>query len=292
MLTVYFDTSFFHRLGKAGSIAAQQTIDELNQLQVRHVLSPTLLQELLTWENEPQRDRVIVKSTAVFEIPPLRLTELGWDVLLTKGQDRELAANRIREFNEGLLVAESHALLATASLTDEQDKAVLEAGKDGLIDAGFLVPGEALDPLKLLERGKAMYELHIGEPLPDPLSPDFMTKVEEQLRRVFGNEVVDRGTNERALNRQTLGASERPYGVVTGSAGRKARKKLSASLRDTTHMSRFIVHSDEIDLLQIDGPQMAKLRSMPSHPLGPFRDRVFVANSLNEALTAVQQRTR
>ncbi len=65
--TVYFDTNFFVWLARATETTANNAIDKLNALGVRHVLSEILIQELLTCTNKPEYDESLIKRTQRFQ---------------------------------------------------------------------------------------------------------------------------------------------------------------------------------------------------------------------------------
>ena len=96
--TVYFDTQFYVRLANADETLASKTIDQLNNLQVRNVLSQTILYELLKKSNKPEKDIILFERINRFVIPsftikPLFVEEsptLSWDMLLICGQERRV----------------------------------------------------------------------------------------------------------------------------------------------------------------------------------------------------------
>jgi predicted nucleic acid-binding protein len=59
IFTVYFDTQFYVRLANTDETLASKTIDKLNNLQVRHVLSQTIVFELLKKSTKPEKDKIL-----------------------------------------------------------------------------------------------------------------------------------------------------------------------------------------------------------------------------------------
>jgi len=87
MVTVYFDSNFYVWLARElDDDIADHCIAELNALQVRHVVSLPLVQELFSSTARPAANRRLHSRVTRLAVPPLALTaDFAWDALLGLG---------------------------------------------------------------------------------------------------------------------------------------------------------------------------------------------------------------
>src|SRR5690606_2326848 len=60
---------------------------------------------------------------------------------------------------------------------------------------------------------------------------------------------------------------DRDLRLMEGVISPKSKTRFSSSLRDCGHMAIFASFSDEIDLLQVDGPKMNEIWDRPDHAM-------------------------
>jgi hypothetical protein len=87
------------------------------------------------------------------------------------------------------------------------------------------------------------------------------------------------------LNDSVTNSEDRPYQVAAGVADSGTKRKLAHTLRDSEHMKTFILHKDEIDLLQVDRAQLNLIKNVrPMHRLVEvgLSERCFTVSSLYE----------
>jgi len=86
MITVYFDSNFYVWLAREDD-GADPCVASLNALQVRHVVSVPLVQELFSSSPRPDANRRLHSRVTRLAIPPLELiADFTWDALLRPPQ--------------------------------------------------------------------------------------------------------------------------------------------------------------------------------------------------------------
>jgi predicted nucleic acid-binding protein len=298
--TVYFDTSFFVQLSCADESLADTVIDELNSLQVRHVLSETILSELLTKTTVPDRDATLVERVGMFNIPPFQTrADLDWIYLLVTGQEREAVADAFRRVDAEMVKAVSWSLMARRLANGKPDSRLLESAKDLLQKFGF--PEDlSKDTNQTVTASKALVE-KINQLLPEELkikhidwpddaSPENLSKLSEQLIAQISPAHKKLIEDDYKLQESVTRSEDRPYQVAADIATDNIKKRLANTFRDTKHMRHLITHRDEIDILQVDRSQWEMInRTNPPHFLAEqgLSERCFFASSLKEVAVKV-----
>ena len=88
-ITIYFDTSFYVQLCRLDKAQADELLDKLNMLNVRHVVSDAILKELLSSADRSEKDALLFERVNGFAIPPLLIGDFPfWKALLIEGDER------------------------------------------------------------------------------------------------------------------------------------------------------------------------------------------------------------
>jgi hypothetical protein len=292
MVTVYLDTSFFVWLARANDEDAQDTLQRLNDLGVRHVLSLGLVKELCSSQARPELNRRLYNRVQSFAILPLKIPEdIGWELLLAPPQFSSI----LREVDDLATVAHSQGLVAGKVLSKDQQDEWNQANQ-GVVrqlqdDQGrwdqqralafakqLLEPLQALNPSLDLGSVLVMFD----QPAVDPMA------LHDRLMEVIGSENVARLKQEQELQRSVTATDNRPLEVALGRETNA--KALANTYRDAEHMHLFVQHADEIDYLQVDGPQEQQIKKRsPKHYLVTLglHERCFSAKDLEEVCTKI-----
>jgi hypothetical protein len=297
--TVYFDTNFFVWLAKATEKAADATVEKLNALGVRHVLSDILLQELLTSANKPDRDELLFKRTKRFGIAPYRTNEnLMWEGLLSTGVARKAAADWFVLTDNLQTEAISHSIMArrmfSGRVNSEQFDQLSRATTPFLEEMGFSPKLE--DSQHNIQALQDFIE-RLGNLLPEEiglrnfkLSGD-ATEDSKRLLDLLDPDACKGAQESNLLNESTTASEDRPYQVASALADATTRRSLGHTIRDAEHMKTFVLHQDQIDFLQVDRAQLNQInRRNPPHRLAELglANRCFTAASLDDAIRIIE----
>ncbi len=289
-LTSYFDTSFYVNLLRAEENEATSTVEELNRLGVRHVLSDVLVRELLSNPNTHARDRHLFERIQKFDKAPYCTAEsLNWDFLLESGSDRKAVADIFTGLDEMLTLAHSYSAITRRKNTNDEQRQLSEAAKPFLRELGF--PDDFSDTERTMKAGVDMLR-GFGINLPDGLSTDDPKKLSEQLFGMLSEDEFKNVQNDQKLKSSSTNSDNRTFQVAIGVASDKTRKRLANDFRDTDHMLVFFNHQTQIDYLQIDLVHAKRLKTIkPLHYLVEegLADRCFSANSLLETVECVKR---
>jgi hypothetical protein len=302
--TVYFDTNFFIWLRKANEAVATEVVNSLNTLQVRHVLSDVIIRELLTSENKADTDKILVERIQRLELRPYCTNSyLAWEVLISPGRERKFVADLFKMFDAMLTEANSHSIIARRIARGE-----VNAGKMSELEKSmqpFLDKhGFSLNPEDKEKNLKAAHEFaermisSLRETLPEnPISgelkwSDDPVEDSRKLMSLLDPKDVEIVEESNQLNDSTTNSEDRPYQVASGIAGDAAKRGLAHTLRDSEHMKTFILHSSEIDLLQVDRAQMNIIKNTkPMHRLAEIglAEHCFAASSISDVIEVVKE---
>src|ERR1051325_1327719 len=292
--TIYFDTKFYVTLCRAEESLAAQTINALNALNIRHVISDVLIRELLTSRDRTDFEEALVRRARQFSLSPYCTRDgLLWEVLLLSGQDRIDVANHLRDLHDMMAEATSFSIMARRETNEEQTAKLAEARKPLLQQYGFPEDFENNMP-EVLAAAKTMLEQFGVQGLdwPEHPTPENLLNLSNQIKNFLGVELVARLEEENRIQASSTITEDRPYQVAAGVASDKTKKRLSNTLRDTEHIMTFVNHHNEIDLLQVDKVHEEIIRrSKPKHRLAELglADRCFSADSLLETVEKVRE---
>ena len=292
--TVYFDTKFYVKLCRADELLATQTINALNVLNIRHVISDVIIRELLTSRDRTNLDEILVRRVGRFSLGPYCTRDgLMWKVLLLSGQDRIDVANYLRDIHDKMAEATSFSIMARRETSEEQTAKLAEAGKPLLQQYGFPEDFEKNIPQVLAAAKIMLRQFGVqGIDWPENPTPDNLLNVSNEIKNLLDADLVAKLEEESRIQDSSTKTEDRPYQVAAGIATDKTKKKLSNTLRDTEHIMMFINHRGEIDLLQVDNAHEEIIkRSKPKHRLVELglADRCFSADSLLETVDQVRK---
>lgn len=279
-ITVYFDTNFFVWLASAKDPLAEQVLSRLKRLRVSYVLCPVVLRELLTFVGAPDAGPRLLARLDSLESSPRRLkTPADFRLLLLTGEARQNAAADIRDTNRAFTDAEAKAHLAHLSHETKYSQKVMEAF--GFIDADLPSVEEHLNFAR--PRVEGFVQLFRDFGLNDiatqlweqfnkldsvELSPEVGATIYELLHeglRKLSPYNYERATEQRRVSRPILEDDNRPFMIAKGDEA--ALDKLGNTVRDIERMNLFILHQNEVDFLQLDGPQFRQMNAKPSSRL-------------------------
>lgn len=316
--TVYFDTNFYIWLAKADNEEANQVVSELNELEVRHVLSGKILLELLSGRERNSQDRLLVERVSMFRISPYvvpigtsqhvtDISSLGWESLCLAGKEREVVSSLLKTIFDSETVAQSWSQIARRKLTDEQDRQINEKLGPFLTELGYVEGGSdeanleafinfghdlvsSLAPMFPAEQQEKLKSIDFNTE-----TPEHLQTISDQLLDALGTDIVQKLKEEEKVSNSIVQLDPRPFGIVTESGSKKELKTLGNTFRDAEHLSIFVNHSNEIDVIQIDSRQMDLVqRNKPVHRIRELglSNRCFSVKSLSEVVRVVSSKKR
>lgn len=302
--TVYFDTNFYVWLGNADESLAYETVEGLNALKIRHVLSDVLIRELLSGGDRPNYDKMLVERVERFKLPPYCTANyLAWEALLSWGLDRKAIAGVLKACDDRMTEASSHSIIArrmvtgrvspekmteignsTRPLLDELGVSLRPEDKEASLKSVQEFAERMINNLRnVVPEGTISGELKwSGDPMED----------RKMLLGLLNPKHLEAAQESDRLNDSVTHSEGRPYQVAAGIANTSTKRNLAHTLRDSEHMKTFILHKEEIDLLQVDRAQLNLIkRSSPIHRLVELglSERCFTASSLNDLLQVVRK---
>jgi hypothetical protein len=302
VVTVYWDSNFYVWLAREDDDeVANQCVDQLNELRVRHVVSLSLARELFSGRNRPEANQRLHARVTRLTIPPLELmADFNWDALLGPPQALDQFAQVLRLTDDLATEGHSHGLIAEKPLSQEQQERWNQANPQ----FASLVPNEqeGNDPAKAVVFARSLlkqlrstgldtvFDLDVVLAALDEPNPD-LKAISETIFASLGEETVSRLEEDKKLQRSVTASDSRPLNLTLGDATSKQRKKLANTFRDADHMALFVEHADKIDFLQIDGAQMQQiLKKSPKHRLAELglEERCFSAGGLLDAVEQVR----
>jgi hypothetical protein len=302
--TVYFDTNFFIWLCGADEMLAKETINNLNTLRVRHVLSDVLFRELLSSKGRTAYDQTLVGRVKQLEIPPYCTSNyLTWDALLYSGLERNSIADLFKLLDKLLTKAHSHSIVARRIANEGLDAnrlSELEKSMEPFLkENGFsLKPEDKEENLKSAQVFTEKMINFLKEVIPNPpfsgelKFSDDPTENSKMLFGLLNPKDIEAIREENRLHDSVTYSEDRPYKVASGIADDNTETNLGNTLRDTERMKTFILHKDEIDLLQVDKAQMNIITAKSSkHRIADLglSNRCFSAHSLSEVIETIRR---
>jgi len=293
-VTIYFDTNFFVALGRERKESdALQAIDDLNDLNVRYVVSDLLKQELLAGDNRTGNDAQLVKCVNRFKHPPYCIAispEL--EALSHSGDERKLAADIIQNMQMMVTYAESLSIMAGQNLPPEKRAKVNEAIKPVLESFGFPDPDVQDIRQSTAAVGRMLKTFGVDcIDLPEEITPDNVEGILDQFKDLIGRDQFEQQLEGDRIRNSSTKNDDRAYQVVINTADADAAWKLGGLLRDTEHINIFVTHQHEIDFLQVDKTHHNIIyNAKPRHrilELG-LGDRVFFATNLKMVVDKVR----
>lgn len=287
-LTVYLDSSFYIQLVRMNDEDAREVVSALNALEVRPVLSFTLMRELMRNPNRSEADAKLHALVSLFARPSFITTEhMSWDWLLATGERRRELADTLAHIDRALVAAESAGVVANTAYPHGLKAA---AAASALAKAPYLDASGNIDIAKFRDLLVQYFGL-LGIEVPDPLTEESVRVLKAALASRFPPGTSEAVETKSRLVASTVATDNRPYGVVLGTAPDKSSRDLAHTYRDGNHMDEFARHADVIDVLQIDGPQYAQLEKDASHELRRLglAERCFMAATPGDAVSWVRE---
>lgn len=319
-ITVYFDTYFYIWLAKTTDQEADNIISELNKLKIRHVLSGQIILELLSNSSKPEKDKILVDRISKFEIEPYTISNsileeslsadtLSWKILLLVGEERTSLSNLLKSIFTMQTHAESWSTLARSNNFYQQEEKIQKSLMPFLSSIGFdndreysqaetnekyiTFASELLSGLSHILSDDQRKTAETVNFLESKSSED-MTNLSNQILNIIGDENLDKLKESEKINHSVINSDDRVYKVVVGEASKKTEKNLGNSLRDANNMSLFLMHQEEIDLLQVDSPQMNQIKNngKNQHRIVELNldNRCFCANSLKNIIDIIKEK--
>ncbi|HOX44048.1 MAG TPA: hypothetical protein PK668_10650 [Myxococcota bacterium] len=160
--TVYFDTGFYRDLAALPEAEAGPVLASLDELGVRTVLSPVVLEELLQDGREPALDRRLADALLFLREPSLRLApDLSWAMLKLGPAERRALVALHRRTGPVQALGDALALLPRAEgtaaerkkLQAQLDRRIAQLGFDALQGFGDARVDWLLEAAGLLLKG-------------------------------------------------------------------------------------------------------------------------------------------
>lgn len=302
--TIYFDTSFYVHLQRAAPTLAHVTLDQLQKMRVRRVESVELFLELDVSPNAEGK-RLLVDRLAQWSIPPLRINEA--DLVWLALDERPAGIDMVREIQrrEGRADAFSASAFQPISIGEVP---VLEDS----IERELGIRVAVNDRASVLQMMVNVFDRMSGIDLPYPLAV-LLEDMRELCRRYAAGEVgeaefaaiaaampervqkisedLSPGTTvENTIRSGVLTGNSRSRDIALGRASDKSEKRHASTISDLGHLSLFLRNIDSIDLLMMDGPQLAALDQRAAPQLQHVRDRIFTAPDLPGVVEAIRTR--
>lgn len=285
--TVYFDTNFYIWLGAASPENAARVISVFNERNIRYVLSSFVVLELLSGRERSSQDRELVSRLKGWNLAPYPIPfgyspegEVpGWDLLLLSGNQRQEHSEELKKIFDLETTARSFSHIAEKPLSNAQ-KCDLEKSlepfhesigiknesNDAEKTAAYMIfVAQQLSSLKHFFSPETAKKID-GLDLATPTTAERLNELALKLKDILTDPVVSRLEEDNQLMNSVLTLDPRPLAVASGKTSSSEIKKLGNSMRDAVHMSAFVAHSEEIDLLQVDSRQLSLIqRSRPEH---------------------------
>jgi len=118
------------------------------------------------------------------------------------------------------------------------------------------------------------------------------TEDSPMLLGLLNGRAIEEAKESNLLIESTTISEDRPYQVAAGVANATTRRSLAHTLRDSEHMKSFVLHKDEIDVLQVDRAQLNLIKNVrPTHRLVELglSERCFSVSSLNEIPRVIRE---
>ena len=287
-LTVYLDSSFYVGLVRMNEEDAREVVSALNALEVRPVLSFTLMRELMRSANRLEADAKLHALVSLFARPSFITTEhMSWDWLLATGEPRREFAETLARIDRSLVAAESAGVVANTTYPHGLKAA---AGASALANSPYIDANGNLEITQLRDLLVQYFDL-LGIEVPDPLTLESVPILQAAVASRFAPGTLEAVETKNRLVASTVATDNRPYGVVLGTASEKSSEKLAHTFRDGSHMAEFARHADVIDVLQIDGPQYALLEKDARHELRRLglAERCFMAATPGDVVSWLRE---
>jgi hypothetical protein len=121
--TVYFDTGFYRELAALAGEEAARVVAALDDLSIRTVLSPVVLEELLLDDLPPERGRALAQTLLFLDQRSLCLaSELSWAMLGLEAGERRALLGLYRRVGPLQALGDALSLLPRSEATAEQRK--------------------------------------------------------------------------------------------------------------------------------------------------------------------------
>jgi hypothetical protein len=309
--TVYFDTNFYIWLAQVSDEEANNVILKLNELKIRHVLSGKILLELLSGKERNPQDENLVKRVKTFNIEPYKVSinpletdknnDINWDKLLLKGRLRNTFAELLKAIYDTETVAQSLSNTADKKLNKDKEEKLQQNLKPFLSSIGYDEKQSKEENADAFANFASDLISNLSLILPDEQrrkleeidfkvekSPENLSNISKQILESLGSETVKNLEEEKKIINSTVELDPRPYDVAVNEASKKEIKNLGNTFRDAGHISLFVTHQNQIDLIQIDSHQKNLVeRNKPRHRLVElnFNNRYF---SVNKSLSPME----
>jgi len=315
--TIYFDTNFYVWLAQSTQEEAVDVMSGLNLLGVRHVLSGRILLELLSGKERNPQDKNLFERVTKFKIPPYIIpiglsstgTEkpnLGWDSLCLDGEARAAFSSLLKEIFDAETAARSWSNIAGKKLNKDKEQKLGEKSEPFLKSIGF--DKDQTDEKNANAFTTCASELVSGlaSILPDEQreklgaidftvekTPENLSNLSSQLFASFDSPTLERLEEEARIVSSAVELDPRPFDVVTDNSSRREIKSLGNTFRDAEHLSVFVAHADQIDIIQIDSRQKNLIeRNSPIHRLKVLKltNRYFSVVKLQQVVQTVSNK--
>lgn len=304
--TVYLDTSFYVFLQRADADLASATIAQLQSLGVRRVESPELYMELEVSPNMEGK-RALVKRLGLWMIPPLQIR--GIDFAWLAAEQRPSEVDELRSAKRQMARAHAFAASATQPLPKEDMplmeraiqretgveftyndpdtiKQMIKPMLDQLNNVKEVVPEMA----PIIEEIRVLYERFEGGEIDQAEFAAVAARLPMRMKEI-AEEVIPGNRRDSAILTGILTGNDRARDIVLGRASEKAESRHLSTIADLEHLSVFLQNSETIDLLMMDGPQLATLDQRSKSEVKNIRDRIFTAADLAGVVDSIRSLT-
>lgn len=289
MLTVYFDTSFFINVLRESDEVVASVVHRLQLLDVRHVVSPLIVRELLGHPDSVEQSTRLVCWLAMITSKPFCIEGATLDTLLVSSEDRQQVASYLQGLDDQL--SEANAMAMAARTRDSLTLAELENAHPAAMHKLGLRDGQAPDLSALLDTmGPLLLSLGLDLDLAAKPPAVIADEIMAAVRAKYGDLAVDHELTTRAASHSAIRGEPRTKEVALGRASRATKKGFLGAMRDGEHMAFFARHRADIDLFQMDGRQLRKLQQSPDHliRMQGLESRCFSARNIVEAVQAIE----
>ncbi|MFN7702223.1 MAG: hypothetical protein ACK6CU_01785 [Deltaproteobacteria bacterium] len=287
--TVYLDTAFYVALARAADDLAATTLDALDDLDVRIVISFSLLRELLSSADRPERDRTLHARITSLRAPPYAtVANLTWDYLLLGGGPRRDFADKLRGIDDALVRAESAGVLANTTYPHGLRQ---PATTHTAATLPFMRPDGTADIGKLGEWMRVTLG-PLGIEVRTPLTEETLPELQAALAAFLPSGAREAIERKNRITASAVATDNRPYEVILERASDRSAARLAHTYRDAGHMAEFVEHAEAIDLFQMDGPQHTLLERDAEHELLRLglHERCFSAPDLPSVIAVLRHR--
>lgn len=283
--TVYFDAEFYVQLCQAEKAEANRVIDDLNSLNVRPVVSTALIRELLNDEHRNVLEQELVQRVSRFKVSPYETDYIGWEAFPQSEEESVTGSSDLQESPD-----ETGPTMSALGLTSEQETELKDAVEQALQQPAFSREPRDDEDFQMMSFTKEIVDNLRGQLNMDWPENPTVGDLLGMSKQLMDPSVIQRAAEQNFIPDGPFEFGSGPYKLVMGS-NRYVGPEPSYEPGDSEHITSFIQHQGEIDLLQVNERDHAIIEREPKNRLAKLglAERSFSAKSLTGTVERVRE---